>query len=78
MPALRSRAPVLAALALVTACASAGDRLNEGIALQSQGRPFFDPNVLAGQVGRIEEELTEDLAVAIAAGTYDALLSGVR
>ena len=40
--------------------------------------PFFDPDVLADQVGRIEEALMEDLAVAIAVGTYDTLLSGVR
>jgi len=39
---------------------------------------FFDPRVLAAQVGRIEGALLEDLAVAIAVGTFDTLLSGVR
>jgi hypothetical protein len=48
------------------------------LTLPERDRPFFDPNVLAGQVGRIEEELMEDLAVAIAAGTYDTVLSGIR
>ena len=48
------------------------------LSLPERDRPFFDPNVLAGQVGRIEEELMEDLAVAIAAGTYDTVLSGIR
>jgi tetratricopeptide (TPR) repeat protein len=46
--------------------------------LPERDRPFFDPDVLAGQVGRIEGELMEDLAVAIAAGTYDTVLSGIR
>ena len=40
--------------------------------------PFFDARVLASQVGRIEGALLEDLAVAIAAGTYDTVLMGVR
>mgnify|MGYP001218937400 CR=1 FL=1 len=40
--------------------------------------PFFDPAVFAAQVGRIERELMEDLAVAIATGTYDTVLLGVR
>jgi hypothetical protein len=40
--------------------------------------PFFDPDVFAGQVARIEEELMEDLAVAIAAGTYDTVLSRIQ
>jgi hypothetical protein len=39
--------------------------------------PFFDLDVFAGQVARIEDELMEDLAVAIAAGTYDTVLSGI-
>jgi hypothetical protein len=39
--------------------------------------PFFDPDVLAGQVARIEEGLMEDLAVAIASGTYDTVLSRI-
>jgi len=40
-------------------------------------QPFFDPDVLADQVGRIEGALVNDLAVAIAAGTYDTVLMGV-
>ena len=46
--------------------------------LPERDAPFFDPDVFAGQVGRIERELMEDLAVAIATGTYDNVLSGVR
>jgi hypothetical protein len=46
--------------------------------LPERDRPFFDPAVVASQVGRIEERLLEDLAVAIAAGTYDTVLDGVR
>jgi hypothetical protein len=46
--------------------------------LPERDRPFFDPNVHAGQIGRIEEQLMEDLAVAIAAGTYDTVLEGIR
>jgi len=46
--------------------------------LPERDRPFFDPSVHASQIGRIEEQLMEDLAVAIAAGTYDTVLSGIR
>jgi hypothetical protein len=46
--------------------------------LPERDRPFFDPNVFGAQVGRIEEQLMEDLAVAIAAGTYDTVLSDIR
>ena len=46
--------------------------------LPERDRPFFDANAIAVQVGRLEEELMEDLAVAIAAGTYDTVLAGVR
>jgi hypothetical protein len=45
--------------------------------LRTNERPFFDPNVLGQQVGRIESALLEDLAVAIAAGMYDTVLSGI-
>lgn len=38
MQSVRTRLPLLIALLVATACASAEDRLNEGIALQSQGR----------------------------------------
>lgn len=40
--------------------------------------PFFDPGVIADQMGRIEGALLEELAVAIAAGTYDQVLAGIR
>jgi hypothetical protein len=46
--------------------------------LDADEAPFFDPRVLASQVDRIEQALMEDLAVAIAAGTYDTVLMGVR
>jgi hypothetical protein len=45
--------------------------------LRSDERPFFDPAVLSGQGGEIEDGLLEDLAVAIAAGTFDTVLSGI-
>jgi hypothetical protein len=48
------------------------------LGLPPRDAPFFDPSVFAGQVGRIEGELMEDLAVAIATGTYDTVLLGVR
>jgi hypothetical protein len=46
--------------------------------LSRNEEPFFDPRVLAEQVGRIEAALMEGLALAIAAATYDTVLSGVR
>jgi hypothetical protein len=45
--------------------------------LPTADAPFFDPDVLAGQVARIEDDLMEDLAVAIASGTYDTVLSRI-
>jgi hypothetical protein len=46
--------------------------------LSDREAPFFDSRVMASQVGRIEGALLEDLAVAIAVGTYDTVLMGVR
>jgi hypothetical protein len=46
--------------------------------LRPNEKPFFDPHVISGQVAKIEEELLEDLAVAIAVGTFDTVLSGVH
>jgi tetratricopeptide (TPR) repeat protein len=46
--------------------------------LPTADQPFFDPDVFAGQVARIEGELIEDLAVAIATGVFDTVLEGVR
>jgi len=40
--------------------------------------PFFDPSVLAGQVAQIEGALLDELAAAIAVGTYDQVLAGIR
>jgi hypothetical protein len=45
--------------------------------LRVNEEPFFDPDVIGQQVGALEEALMEDLAVAIAAGTYDTVLSGI-
>jgi len=45
--------------------------------LRSNEEPFFDPNVYLQQVARIETAVMEDLAVAIAAGTYDTVLRGI-
>lgn len=45
--------------------------------LTESEEPYFDPRVRAEQVGTIEGALLEDLAVAIAAGTYDTILRRV-
>jgi hypothetical protein len=39
---------------------------------------YFDPNVFAEQQAVIEGALLEELAGAIAIGTYDQVLAGVR
>lgn len=46
--------------------------------LPSRHEPFFDPGVIATQMSAIEGRLLEELAVAIAAGTYDQVLAGIR
>jgi hypothetical protein len=46
--------------------------------LRPDQESFFDPRVEADQIGRIEGALLGDLAIAIAAGTYDTVLMGVR
>jgi hypothetical protein len=46
--------------------------------LEDDEERFFDARVLADQVGRIEGAILEDLAVAVAVGTYDTVLMGVR
>ncbi len=46
--------------------------------LEEERARFFDPSVLSEQVGVIEGALLEDLAVAIAVGTFDNVLAGVR
>lgn len=40
--------------------------------------PYFDPGVIQNQMTAIEGALLEDLAVAIAGGTYDQVLAGIR
>ena len=39
---------------------------------------FFDPTVIADQMRIIEGDVVEELAVAIAVGTYDQILAGIR
>ncbi len=46
--------------------------------LDGSRAPFFDPGVIANQMAMIEGRLLEELAVAIAAGTYDQVLAGIR
>lgn len=46
--------------------------------LDERRAPFFDPTVLSEQRGRIEAELLDELAGAIAVGAYDQVLSGIR
>jgi len=46
--------------------------------LDENRRRYFDPDVLGGQLGRIEGALLQDLAVAIASGTFDTVLQGIR
>jgi len=40
--------------------------------------PFFDPSVISDQMRVIEGEVLEELAVAIAIGTFDQILGGIR
>lgn len=46
--------------------------------LNREEKAYFDPQTHADEVATIEGALLEDLAVAIAAGTYDTVLRGVR
>jgi len=48
------------------------------LALEGDRARFFDPGVLAGQVANIEGAILEELAVAIAMGTFDQVLAGIR
>lgn len=45
--------------------------------LRPDEAPFFDETAQAQEIGRIEEQLLENLAVAIAAGTFDTILSEI-
>ncbi len=46
--------------------------------LEGDRARFFDPSVLSGQVATIEGAVLEELAVAVAAGTFDQVLAGIR
>jgi tetratricopeptide (TPR) repeat protein len=46
--------------------------------LEGDRARFFDPAVLAEQAARIEGRVLEELAIAIAVGTFDQVLSGIR
>ena len=46
--------------------------------LDDDEAPYFDPSVLADQMALIEGALLEELATAIAVGTYDQVLAGIR
>jgi len=49
-----------------------------GLDVPAAHEPFFDPAVIANQMARIEGALLEEIGVAIAAGTYDQVLAGIR
>jgi len=61
---------LLLAAALLTACASAGDRLNEGMQLQAEGRYM--------EAATIEQEMLTELAANVADRLFDRVLSRVR
>ncbi|HAC06152.1 MAG TPA: hypothetical protein DC060_00425 [Gemmatimonadetes bacterium] len=61
---------LLLAAALLTACASAGDRLNEA--------RLFAPDVIAGRLATIEQEMLTELAANVADRLFDRVLSRVR
>lgn len=46
--------------------------------LDDRHAPYFDPDVLGEQVGHIERALLDELAAAIAIGTFDQVLAGIR
>jgi len=46
--------------------------------LQSNEQRFFDPAVFAGQMRTIEGAVLGELAAAVATGTYDQVLAGIR
>ena len=67
MASLRSSLTLLVSLALLSACASATDRLNEGIALQSQGR-YVEAVYRYAEALEKDRELTEARDRLLAAG----------
>jgi hypothetical protein len=48
------------------------------LTLSERHARFFDPHVQAAQVATIESALLDELAIAIASGTYDQVLMGIR
>jgi hypothetical protein len=48
------------------------------LALEGNRARFFDPSILAGQLADIEGRIMEELAVTIAGGTFDQVLSGIN
>jgi tetratricopeptide (TPR) repeat protein len=46
--------------------------------LQRDEARFFDPAVLGGQMAAIEASVLEELSAAVATGTYDQVLGGIR
>lgn len=67
MARARNRLALLLPLALLTACASASDRLNEGIALQSQGR-YIEAVYRYAEAVEKDRELIEAQDRLVAAG----------
>jgi hypothetical protein len=53
------------------------DGNHDRLQLPEDDATLFDPRVLADQTSRIETALMEELAVAIAAGTYDTVLERI-
>lgn len=67
MASVRSCLPLLLPLALLSACASATDRLNEGLALQSQGR-YMEAVYRYAEAVEKDRELVEAQDRLVAAG----------
>ena len=53
------------------------DGNHDRLELSEEDAALFDPQVLAEQTSRIEAALMEEVAVAIAAGTYDTVLGRI-
>ena len=48
------------------------------LVLEGNRARFFDPAVLSGPVADIEGRIMEELALTIAGGTYEQVLSGIN
>jgi hypothetical protein len=51
---------------------------SEVLALEGDRARYFDPAVIGGQMATIEHAMQEELAVAIAVGTFDQVIAGIR